>query len=744
MGRAYEAFKRVNTTKRPESSAGLRLAVLASVMVAVVATWVGRAAPTADVVFALLALPIGAYVSHVRRDRDNTLIKLLLTIGAGLALSRFFGDVRSSVTIDDTREPLAALFLAVQVLHGFDLPARRDLGFTLASSLTLIALAGTATHAGAFGLLLAFYAVTAALSMAGMQRSAAREKADGLAEAEQLAPLRPRERRSGAAPRGRADLPAFAGAVAETGTGLLRAALPVLLVGTLVFLLLPRADQTRLAGLPFEGFPSFQVPGGAAAGVFNPGLQDAGRQQPSDSVSLPFNTTSYFGFAEHVDLRTVGQLSDEPIMRVRADRPRFWRGIVFDVYDGHAWSRSAEEPTPLYGTPVRLVPPDAEHVTKGRTVDVVQTFELLGDTPNLVFGAADAREVWIAGASATPWSDGTITTSNVQETETIYSVISEVNVTEPALLREAAGQVPASIAARYTQLPVTLPQRVHDLADDLTREAPTAYAKAEAVEAWIAENTEYSLTTAPPPLQQDTVDHFLFDSRQGWCEPIAASMVVLLRSAGVPARFATGFQPGDRNPLTGVWDVKMSQAHAWVEVWVPEYGWIAFDPTQAVPEAVDGRDTPTVPLFDLLGVARDRLVALTPEPVRAAVASVAAAARANPVPAALLVLAGLGVGAGTAIVRRREAAAARAGTTFDRLASLLADHGVPRDGWQTPREYIERVVLRRPDLARPDLQAVLAVEEARRYEPVGPTPERERLAEEAVGRLRARLLATAD
>ena len=81
----------------------------------------------------------------------------------------------------------------------------------------------------------------------------------------------------------------------------------------------------------------------------------------------------------------------------------------------------------------------------------------------------------------------------------------------------------------------------------------------------------------------DAVDDFLFVSQRGFCEQIASALTVMLRSQGVPARLATGYLPGERDRVSGVWKVRASDAHAWVEVWFPETGWEAFDPTASVP-----------------------------------------------------------------------------------------------------------------------------------------------------------------
>ena len=78
---------------------------------------------------------------------------------------------------------------------------------------------------------------------------------------------------------------------------------------------------------------------------------------------------------------------------------------------------------------------------------------------------------------------------------------------------------------------------------------------------------------------------FLFTRRRGYCEYFASSMAVMLRSIGIPARLATGFQSGIYNTLTGFWVVRASDAHAWVEAWMPGRGWTTFDPTPADPNA---------------------------------------------------------------------------------------------------------------------------------------------------------------
>ena len=97
------------------------------------------------------------------------------------------------------------------------------------------------------------------------------------------------------------------------------------------------------------------------------------------------------------------------------------------------------------------------------------------------------------------------------------------------------------------------------------------------------ENFRYSLS--PPALRGDTVDQFLFETRQGFCEHYAASFTVLMRAAGIPARIVTGYQGGEVNPVDQVLTVRQRDAHAWTEVWLPQQGWIRVDPTSVVSSA---------------------------------------------------------------------------------------------------------------------------------------------------------------
>src|SRR5262249_30221051 len=137
--------------------------------------------------------------------------------------------------------------------------------------------------------------------------------------------------------------------------------------------------------------------------------------------------------------------------------------------------------------------------------------------------------------------------------------------------------------SRYLELPSTLTGRFTDLARRITGSYTADVDKALAVERWLRRNKEDRLDISRDPLGREPNDRFVFDRKGRVCEPIASTMTLMLRASGVPARLVTGFGPGERNLFTGYWEVRNSDAHAWVEVFYPGHGWVPYDPTFGVP-----------------------------------------------------------------------------------------------------------------------------------------------------------------
>lgn len=167
-----------------------------------------------------------------------------------------------------------------------------------------------------------------------------------------------------------------------------------------------------------------------------------------------------------------------------------------------------------------------------------------------------------------------------------YVMNYQLPVLKEAQLKESTNSYPPYINEPYLQLPKTLPKRVKDLAATITANQPTIYDKVKTVEGYFAKEA-YGYNTievAVPKDDEDYVDQFLFETRKGYCDNFSTSMVVMLRSIGIPSRWVKGFTPGtfEGTNEDGVreYTVTNANAHSWVEVYFSGIGWVPFEPTR--------------------------------------------------------------------------------------------------------------------------------------------------------------------
>jgi transglutaminase-like putative cysteine protease len=549
---------------RSDRSIAYRIATAGSVMVSILAAITQGAVSLQTGVLALILVPVGFVYSYHRRGHRNVGLKILLAIGLFVAFGAFLNAVRFASSVDDTRAPLVAVFLWVQVLHSFDVPRGRDLSFSVAASVVLVALAGSLAFSSGF---LVYVVLHATFFIASLV----------LAYDHELHNVDGEVARDVTATRRRVTV-AY-GTVARRGVAMVVA---TLFCTSLVFIFLPRLPAQQVASLPFDFPRSAQISGFSGA-VAQPG---GGGDEGSSGET--FDPLSYFGYGDSLNLRVRGQLADALVMRVRAPLPSLYRGQAYDRYTQGKWTSSDTEldelrPTEEDSIFVPQLP--GERAMRSRR-ELIQTFYVERDLPNIVFHAQRANQLFVSETRVRVDDFGSVRLPFIIEKDTIYSVISEVPEKDPALLREAfAPNLDDPALAPFLEIPETLHGRFADLAREITADHPTAVDKALAVQAWIQENKSYRLEIPPDPPNVDPVDFFVFERDEGFCEQIATTMALMLRAAGVPTRLVTGFGPGTRNIFTGYWEVNNKDAHAWVEVLYPGFGWVPYDPTFGVPEA---------------------------------------------------------------------------------------------------------------------------------------------------------------
>lgn len=143
------------------------------------------------------------------------------------------------------------------------------------------------------------------------------------------------------------------------------------------------------------------------------------------------------------------------------------------------------------------------------------------------------------------------------------------------------------IYEEYTTLPDSLPDRVVELAREITKDAETNCDKAMAIRDYLVENYDYSLDVPSTPKDRDFVDYFLFDLKKGYCSYFATSMAILGRAAGLPTRYVEGFRPGSRKLDETYYFATGQNAHAWADVYFEGYGWVAYEATRTFNYDVD-------------------------------------------------------------------------------------------------------------------------------------------------------------
>ena len=298
------------------------------------------------------------------------------------------------------------------------------------------------------------------------------------------------------------------------------------------------------------------------------------------------------GFTESVQLGDIGQVkrSSAVVMHARqiSGTPfgvLKWRGISLDMFDGHNWHKTDRKRLMVRESP------DGQywiHPIIGSAVDSVR-YEILLEplaTTNL-FGPHQVRTISGRVEGLETDADDSVymrfqTLRRIQYE--VQSEISKRTFRQPVANQEDS--VPPGIAPKYLQLPSNLDSRIPQLAQQITANGKSTIEKTSLVESYLKRNYAYTLNLTWPPGPQP-VATFLFSAKAGHCEYFASSMALLLRTLGIPTRIVNGFLMGEYNPVGGDYIIRQSDAHSWIEVYVPGQGWLEFDPTPPDPNHRD-------------------------------------------------------------------------------------------------------------------------------------------------------------
>jgi len=348
-------------------------------------------------------------------------------------------------------------------------------------------------------------------------------------------------------------------------------ALGSLAVGAVIFLLLPRFTGGYMSGLNLQ-------------------------------------PTLISGFSDDVELGEIGQIkkSSEVVMRITVDggfgaaSGVHWRGIALTTFDGRRWYNGPHDPSTIMPGGDAWFHLNMGEITKrrpGRAIQYTVLLEPIASTALFFVNQADSVRGKFNSEAGSGYMSlrrsylledptGSVFNPYHNFSRMEYEARSVLPAPPAAALRATGSDYSESMRETYLQLP-KLDPRIPELATQIIGRADNPYDKARAMEAYLRSHYGYTLdlSGAPPP---DPLAYFLFTKRAGHCEYFASAMTVMLRSAGIPARIVNGFLTGEYNDVGGDFIVRASDAHSWVEVFFPTYGWLTFDPTPAVEETAPG------------------------------------------------------------------------------------------------------------------------------------------------------------
>jgi protein-glutamine gamma-glutamyltransferase len=293
------------------------------------------------------------------------------------------------------------------------------------------------------------------------------------------------------------------------------------------------------------------------------------------------------GFSDRVQLGRIGliQQSRSVVMHIQIDgdeHGRFdlkWRGGTFSYFDGRNWLNPEKNPLIIRSENGRFQ-------LRGQAGDLSQTAKsihyrvLMEPVGTNVFFLAPLAQVLEGRYRAISFGHtGGVSNLDAEHPVARYEATSNIWQPDAQELRATTEDYPIDVVRNYLQLPALDP-RIPQLAAQITAASANEYDKTVALEGYLRTKFGYTLQLPTTP-QPDPLANFLFERKQGHCEYFASAMAVMLRTLRIPARVATGFRSGEFNDVSSQYLIRANDAHAWVEVYFPEYGWVEFDPTPA-------------------------------------------------------------------------------------------------------------------------------------------------------------------
>lgn len=526
-----------------------RILVSLTVSVAISSTLLVADENHISIILAIFLSLFGSFLSYKRRAKNNWKVKVLISLSMLVVFADFLRNVLQNPY--DARLPLANLLIWLQVLHSFDLPKRKDINYSMLVSLILVSVTATISRDISFLFFLASFFILSISSL--FYNNISQNNIEKLN-------------------------------ISNLNKVLLSTIIYTLMFSLITYLFIPRVKLFNINTLPMSiklpEIPNFS--GEVKSKVNKEVKEEVVNGKKIISIKRNFNPSAYYGFSTELDLNFRGKLSEEIVIKVRTNEPHYLRGMAFDLYDGKIWKMSKPFDTKKVWSNNRQI----TFLRQTRDIrdlnqkhELMQTFYIEQELSNLVFTAPYAEELYFPSNYVLKDPYDSVRSPVELNKGLTYSLISLVPEHNPIkLMNLKATYQDIKIPRNYFEIP-EVSERLKNLTKEIIKGSKSDYEKVNKIIKYLKSNYEYDLEIPEFPENKETIDYFLFEQKKGYCEHFATSLAVMTRISGLPSRLVTGFTYGKYNYLTGYYEIKNSDAHAWVEVYFPYYGWIPFDPT---------------------------------------------------------------------------------------------------------------------------------------------------------------------
>ena len=339
--------------------------------------------------------------------------------------------------------------------------------------------------------------------------------------------------------------------------------LVVLVLASLLYLFVPRLDAINL-GFLYAGGNQFYE---------DQNLKDQAKFQKKEDMTPVQLPNKKQDSSSHPLEPTGTKISNALLLYVRSDTPVYLRGSVYDRLEGNQWVQT------LYANNIIQLKEDHFKLSKDITQkdeNRVTVFHTKDSPKNKIIYTPHSPSVLeFPGNIITRDAYSTLYAPKVIEDKSFYSTQVSLNKFDSRTILNTE----LHNKEAYLQIPDSVTPRLTTLAKEVTTQFNSPYEKAKALEKFLYTNYNYTIETVFHSYDGDILETFLFDKKYGHCEYFATSMTMMLRSIGVPSRLVTGYVASTYNPLTGYYEVRPINGHAWSEAWIEPFGWIMFEPT---------------------------------------------------------------------------------------------------------------------------------------------------------------------